>query len=62
MKSYTVIMHFVHDNHLSRHCIGLSELKFTDEEIEELAEKIRIMKAQGRIFAVPSVFLLKSRH
>ena len=38
---------FVHDNHLSRHCIGLSGMKFTDEEIEELAEKIRIMKAQG---------------
>ena len=38
---------FVHDNHLSRHCIGLSGMKFTDEEIEELAEKIRVMKAQG---------------
>ena len=38
---------FVHDNHLSRHCIGLSGMKFTDEEIEELAEKIRVMKADG---------------
>jgi biotin synthase len=38
---------FVHDNHLSRHCIGLSGMKFTDEEIKELAEKIRVMKAQG---------------
>ena len=25
---------FVHDNHLSRHCIGLSGMKFTDEEID----------------------------
>ena len=38
---------FVHDNHLSRHCIGLSGMKFTDEDIEELAEKIRVMKADG---------------
>ena len=30
--------------HLSRHCIGLSGMKFTDEEIEELAKRIRIMK------------------
>ena len=35
------------DNHLSRHCIGLSGMKFTDEDIEELAEKIRVMKADG---------------
>lgn len=35
---------FVYENHLSRHCIGLSGMKFTDEEIEELAKRIRIMK------------------
>lgn len=29
------------------HCIGLSGMKFTDAEIEELAEKIRKMKEQG---------------
>lgn len=29
---------------LSRHCIGLSGMKFTDKEIEELANRIRIMK------------------
>lgn len=30
--------------HLSRHCIGLSGMKFSDEEIEELAKRIRVMK------------------
>ena len=34
---------FVNEHHLSRHCIGLSGMKFTDAEIEELAEKIRKM-------------------
>ena len=38
---------FVNEHHLSRHCIGLSGMKFTDAEIEELAEKIRKMKEQG---------------
>ncbi len=38
---------FVKEHHLSRHCIGLSGMKFTDEEIEILAEKIRKMKAEG---------------
>lgn len=38
---------FVKDHHLSRHCIGLSGMKFSDEEIEELAEKIRKMKQDG---------------
>ncbi|MGN0460138.1 MAG: biotin synthase BioB [Ruminococcus sp.] len=38
---------FVNEHHLSRHCIGLSGMKFTDEEIEELAERIRKMKATG---------------
>lgn len=37
---------FVNEHHLSRHCIGLSGMKFTDSEIEELAEKIRKMKEQ----------------
>lgn len=35
---------FVNDYHLSRHCIGLSGMKFTDEEIEELTRRIRKMK------------------
>ncbi|MDO5391648.1 MAG: biotin synthase BioB [Eubacteriales bacterium] len=34
----------VNENHLSRHCIGLSGMKFADKEIEELAKRIRIMK------------------
>lgn len=38
---------FVNEHHLSRHCIGLSGMKLTDAEIEELAEKIRKMKEQG---------------
>ena len=38
---------FVNEHHLSRHCIGLSGMKFIDTEIEELAEKIRKMKEQG---------------
>lgn len=38
---------FVNKNHLSRHCIGLSGMSFTDEEIEELAKRIRVMKANG---------------
>ena len=37
---------FVNEHHLSRHCIGLSGMKFTDAEIEVLAEKIRKMKAE----------------
>lgn len=35
---------FVNEYHLSRHCIGLSGMKFTDSEIEELAKRIRTMK------------------
>ena len=38
---------FVNEHHLSRHCIGLSGMKFTDAEIEVLAEKIRKMKETG---------------
>ena len=38
---------FVNEHHLSRHCIGLSGMKFTDAEIEVLAEKIRKLKADG---------------
>ena len=38
---------FVNEHHLSRHCIGLSGMKFTDQEIEELARRIRKMKEQG---------------
>lgn len=38
---------FVNKNHLARHCIGLSGMKFTDDEILELAERIKAMKATG---------------
>ena len=32
---------FVNEYHLSRHCIGLSGMKFTDKEIEELARTMK---------------------
>lgn len=38
---------FINKNHLARHCIGLSGMKFTDDEILELAERIKTMKATG---------------
>ena len=38
---------FVNKNHLARHCIGLSGMKFTDDKILELAERIKTMKATG---------------
>lgn len=38
---------FVNKNHFARHCIGLSGMKFTDDEILELAERIKTMKATG---------------
>ena len=38
---------FVNENHLSRHCIGLSGIRFTDQEIETLAARIRVMKEKG---------------
>ena len=38
---------FVNEHLLSRHCIGLSGMKFTDQEIEELARRIRKMKENG---------------
>ena len=47
MKSYLKTMIFVNKNHLARHCIGLSGMKFTDDEILELAERIKTMKATG---------------
>ena len=48
---------FVNENHLSRHCIGLSGMKFTDAEIEDLAKRIRKMKETGNTpHAVPSDF------
>ena len=38
---------FVNEHHFARHCIGLSGMKFSDSEIEELAGKIRRMKQTG---------------
>lgn len=52
---------FVHDFHLSRHCIGLSGIKFTDEEIEILADKIRKMKADGTHICCSIGFLTKKQ-
>ena len=37
----------VNEKHLARHCIGLSGISFTDDEIEELADRIREMKKSG---------------
>ncbi len=37
----------VDEKHLARHCIGLSGISFTDDEIAELADRIRKMKASG---------------
>ena len=37
----------VKEKRLSRHCIGLSGIRFTDEEINELADRIRRMKENG---------------
>ena len=50
---------FVNDYHLSRHCIGLSGMKFTDKEIEELARRIRKMKEQGTHLCCSIGFLTK---
>ena len=52
---------FVNEHHLSRHCIGLSGMKFTDEEIEELAERIRAMKKTGTHLCCSIVFLTEKQ-
>ncbi len=39
MKKLYADNDFVNEHKLSRHCIGLSGMKFSDEEIEELAKK-----------------------
>ena len=39
---------FVNDYHLSRHCIGLSGMKFTDKEIEEYVATKEPMDKAGR--------------
>ena len=46
---------------LSRHCIGLSGMKFSDEEIEELASKIRKMKEEGTHLCCSIGFLTKKQ-
>ena len=52
---------FVHDHKLSRHCIGLSGMKFGDDEIEELASKIRKMKEEGTHLCCSIGFLTKKQ-
>ena len=37
----------VKEHSLSRHCIGLSGIRFSDDEIAELAERIKTMKENG---------------
>ncbi len=37
----------VNEKHLARHCIGLSGISFTDNEISALADRIREMKKSG---------------
>jgi biotin synthase len=38
--------HIAQDNNLSRHCIGLSGIRFSDKEINELADYIRNLKRE----------------
>ena len=52
---------FVNEHNLSRHCIGLSGMQFTDEEIEELAKKIRKMKEDGTHLCCSIGFLTKKQ-
>ncbi len=52
---------FVEEHHLSRHCIGLSGMKFSDAEIEELAAKIRKMKESGTHLCCSIGFLTKKQ-
>ena len=52
---------FVNDYHLSRHCIGLSGMKFTDDEILELAERIKTMKATGTHLCCSIGFLTENQ-
>ena len=52
---------FVHDHKLSRHCIGLSGMKFSDAEIEELASKIHKMKEEGTHLCCSIGFLTKKQ-
>ena len=51
----------VDEKHLARHCIGLSGMKFSDEEIEELASKIRKMKEEGTHLCCSIGFLTKKQ-
>ena len=44
---------FVNKNHLARHCIGLSGMKFTDAEIEELAAKVAELEQQMAAITAP---------
>ena len=52
---------FVNKNHLARHCIGLSGMKFTDDEILELAERIKTMKATGTHLCCSIGFLTENQ-
>ena len=52
---------FVHNHKLSRHCIGLSGMKFSDAEIEELASKIHKMKEEGTHLCCSIGFLTKKQ-
>ncbi len=52
---------FVKQYHLSRHCIGLSGIQFTDEEIEELAKRIRKLKETCEHLCCSIGFLTKKQ-
>jgi biotin synthase len=46
---YEKLLHdgrIVHDNHLGRHCIGLSGIRFADKEIHEFADYVRHLKRE----------------
>ena len=51
----------VNEKHLARHCIGLSGISFTDDEIQELAEKIRKMKERSTHICCSIGFLTENQ-
>lgn len=52
---------FVNEYHLARHCIGLSGIRFTDDEIDALAERIKVMKKNGTHICCSIGFLTESQ-
>lgn len=51
----------VDEKHLARHCIGLSGIRFSDAEIEELARQIRMMKEKSSTSVCCSIGFLTEK-